>query len=294
MPQQQRVCKQTGVSCGYKITMERQGSHQMIFESHAHYDDKAFDEDREQLLSAMPENGIAYIINVGASLKSTESTIALTRKYPFVYGAAGVHPNETGALNEERFAWLGQQCRQPKVVAVGEIGLDYYWDEPSRDIQKKWFERQLELAGEVCKPVIIHSRDAARDTYDIMAAKGASEIGGVIHCYSYSADMALDYVKMGFYIGIGGVVTFKNARKMREVVEAVPLERILLETDSPYLAPAPYRGKRNSSLYLPLIAREIARIKGVDCEQVVRQTCASAKRLFGIKDEQTAGTPAFV
>lgn len=256
----------------------------MIFESHAHYDDKAFDEDRESLLSAMRENGIAYIVNVGASLESTETTIALTRKYPFIYGAAGVHPNETGALNEENFVWLEQQCRQPKVAAVGEIGLDYYWDKPSRETQKKWFERQLDLAREVQKPVIIHSRDAAKDTYDIMTAKNASEIGGVIHCYSYSADMALDYVKMGFYIGIGGVVTFKNARKMKEVAEAVPLERILLETDSPYLAPAPYRGKRNSSLYLPLIAKELSQIKGIDYEQVVRQTCENAKRLFGIKD----------
>lgn len=256
----------------------------MIFESHAHYDDKAFDEDRESLLSAMRENGIAYIVNVGASLESTETTIALTRKYPFIYGAAGVHPNETGALNEENFVWLEQQCRQLKVAAVGEIGLDYYWDKPSRETQKKWFERQLDLAREVQKPVIIHSRDAAKDTYDIMTAKNASEIGGVIHCYSYSADMALDYVKMGFYIGIGGVVTFKNARKMKEVAEAVPLERILLETDSPYLAPAPYRGKRNSSLYLPLIAKELSQIKGIDYEQVVRQTCENAKRLFGIKD----------
>lgn len=256
----------------------------MIFESHAHYDDKAFDEDREALLSVMRENGIAYIVNVGASLESTETTIALTRKYPFIYGAAGVHPNETGALNEENFAWLEQQCRQPKVAAVGEIGLDYYWDKPSHETQKKWFERQLDLARDVQKPVIIHSRDAAKDTYDIMTAKNASEIGGVIHCYSYSVDMALDYVKMGFYIGIGGVVTFKNARKMKEVAEAVPLERILLETDSPYLAPAPYRGKRNSSLYLPLIAKELSQIKGIDYEQVVRQTCENAKRLFGIKD----------
>lgn len=256
----------------------------MIFESHAHYDDKAFDEDRESLLSVMRENGIAYIVNVGASLESTETTIALTRKYPFIYGAAGVHPNETGAFNEENFAWLEQQCRQPKVAAVGEIGLDYYWDKPSHETQKKWFERQLDLARDVQKPVIIHSRDAAKDTYDIMTAKNASKIGGVIHCYSYSADMALDYVKMGFYIGIGGVVTFKNARKMKEVAEAVPLERILLETDSPYLAPAPYRGKRNSSLYLPLIAKELSQIKGIDYEQVVRQTCENAKRLFGIKD----------
>ncbi|MCM1184886.1 MAG: TatD family hydrolase [Roseburia sp.] len=254
----------------------------MIFESHAHYDDEAFDGDREVLLSAMRENGIAHIVNVGASLESTASTIALTQKYPFIYGAAGVHPNETGALNEERFVWLAGQCRQPKVVAVGEIGLDYHWDEPSQEIQKKWFERQLDLARALKKPVIIHSRDAAKDTYDIMTAKRASEIGGVVHCYSYSAEMALDYVKMGFYIGIGGVVTFKNAKKMKEVAKAVPLERILLETDSPYLAPAPYRGKRNSSLYLPLIAKEIAEIKNIEYDAVTEQTDRNARKLFGI------------
>ena len=160
----------------------------MIFESHAHYDDDAFDEDREQLLSSLQENGIEYVINVGASLKSTASTIELTNCYPFIYGAAGVHPSETAELNEENFKWLAQQCRQSKIVAVGEIGLDYYWKEPEHEIQKIWFERQLELAREVKKPVIIHSREAAKDTYDIMCAHKASELGGVIHCYSYSAE----------------------------------------------------------------------------------------------------------
>ena len=176
----------------------------MIFESHAHYDDEAFDEDREQLFYSMQEHGIEYIVNVGASLKSTETTVALTRQYPFIYGAAGVHPSETTELNEENFKWLTAQCAEPKVVAVGEIGLDYYWEEPDHEIQKKWFIRQLELARSCHKPVIIHSRDAAKDTYDIMTAQKAQEIGGVIHCYSYSAEMALDYIKMGFYIGIGG------------------------------------------------------------------------------------------
>lgn len=255
----------------------------MIFESHAHYDDEAFDEDRDALLSSMQENGIAYIVNVGASLKSTASSIELAKKYLFVYAAAGVHPNETGELNEENFVWLAGQCRHPKVVAVGEIGLDYYWDKPEQDIQKKWFERQLDLARSVKKPVIIHSRDAAKDTYDIMVSKNASEIGGVVHCYSYSAEMALAYVEMGFYIGIGGVVTFKNGRKMKEVVETVPLERILLETDSPYLSPEPNRGKRNSSLNLCYIAQKIAEIKGIPYEEVIKATTENAKRMYDIK-----------
>lgn len=254
----------------------------MIFETHAHYDDEAFDEDRDTLLSSMQENGIEYIVNVGASLKSTAASIALAQKYPYIYAAAGVHPNETGELNEESFAWLKNQCFLEKVVAVGEIGLDYYWDEPAREVQKIWFERQLDLAREVKKPVIIHSRDAAKDTFDIMKAKNADEIGGVIHCYSYSAEMALDYVEMGFYIGIGGVVTFKNGKKMKEVVEAVPIERILLETDSPYLSPEPNRGKRNSSLNLPYVAQKIAEIKGLSYDEVVELTKQNAKHMYHI------------
>ena len=252
----------------------------MIFESHAHYDDDAFDEDREQLLSSLQENGIEYVINVGASLKSTASTIELIKRYPFVYGAAGVHPSETAELNEENFKWLAEQCKQTKIVAVGEIGLDYYWEEPEHEIQKIWFERQLELAREVKKPVIIHSREAAKDTYDIMCAHKASELGGVIHCYSYSAEMALDFVKMGFSIGIGGVVTFKNAKKLKEVVEYTPLERIVLETDAPYLAPTPYRGKRNCSLYLTHVAEEIAALKGVTVEEVCATTYQNSKDVY--------------
>lgn len=254
----------------------------MIFETHAHYDDEAFAQDRDTLLSAMPGHGIGFIVNVGASLDSTAKSIALAGKYSFVYAAAGVHPSETAELNEENFSRLRSLCLEKKVVAVGEIGLDYYWGEPAHDVQKKWFERQLGLAREIKKPVIIHSRDAAKDTYDIMAANKAAEIGGVVHCYSYSAQMALDYVRMGFYIGIGGVVTFKNGRKMREVAEAVPLGKILLETDSPYLAPEPHRGKRNSSLNLPYVAEEIARIKGVSYDEVVEVTAGNAKKVYRV------------
>lgn len=254
----------------------------MIFETHAHYDDEAFDEDRDALLSSMCENGIEYIVNVGANLKSTGTSIKLAQKYPFIYAAAGVHPSDTGELDEKGFAWLKKQCLFEKVVAVGEIGLDYYWDNAERGVQKLWFERQLDLAREVKKPVIIHSRDAAKDTFDIMTAKNAEEIGGVIHCYSYSPEMALDYVKMGFYIGIGGVVTFQNGKKLKEVVEAVPIERILLETDSPYLAPVPNRGKRNTSLNLPYIAQKIAEIKGISYDEVVAVTAENAKKMYKI------------
>lgn len=256
----------------------------MIFESHAHYDDEKFDEDRDSLLTAMPENGIEYIINVGASLATTRNTIELTKKYPFIYGAVGVHPSDTAELKEENFAWLKSTCSLPKIVAVGEIGLDYYWDEPDREIQKKWFRRQLELAKEENLPIIIHSRDAAKDTLDIMKEMECNKMTGVVHCFSYSKEIAREILDMGFYLGIGGVVTFQNAKAIKEVVEYAPLDRILLETDSPYLAPAPHRGKRNSSLYIPLIAQEIAGIKEIEYDEIIRTTNKNAKKLFRISE----------
>ena len=252
----------------------------MIFESHAHYDDDAFAEDREQLLASLPENGIGTVINVGASIGSCKTTVELIQKYPFMYGAVGVHPSETAELNEENFAWLKQLCSGEKIVAVGEIGLDYHWEEPEPAIQKQWFARQLELAVEVNLPVIIHSREAAKDTLDIMKASHAQETGGVVHCYSYTKEMAREYLNMDYYFGIGGVITFKNAKKLKEAVDYIPLEKILLETDSPYLAPEPNRGKRNSSLNIPYIAQEIAQLKGVTYEEVVRVTEENARRLF--------------
>lgn len=255
----------------------------MIFESHAHYDDDAFDEDRQALLSSLKDKGIEYVINVGASIQTTKNTIALTEKYSFIYGAAGVHPSETDELDEDNFAWLKKQCALPKIVAVGEIGLDYYWDEPDKRIQKKWFKKQLQLAKETALPVVIHSRDAARDTLDIMKAERADEIGGVIHCFSYTKETAREYLDMDFSFGIGGVVTFHNAKKLKEAVAYIPMDKILLETDSPYLAPMPNRGKRNSSLNLPYIAQEIAAIKGLPYEEVVRITSENARKLFRIE-----------
>lgn len=254
----------------------------MIFESHAHYDSSKFAEDREELLSSMQENGIGTIVNVGATWKSVKTVLELAEQYSFVYAALGLHPDEVGDLNEERFAILKAECQKDKVVAVGEIGLDYYWDNESHDLQEKWFIRQLELAKELDLPVIIHSRDAAEDTLKIMK-EHAVGMRGVIHCFSYSKEMAAEYVKMGFHIGVGGVVTFKNGKKLKEVVEAIPLERILLETDCPYLAPEPHRGKRNSSLYIPHIAEEIANLKGITYEEVVAQTEQNAKILFGVQ-----------
>ena len=254
----------------------------MIFETHAHYDDEAFDGDRDELLKKMHDHGIGKIINVGASLKGVRDTAALTEKYSFVYGAAGIHPDEVGNLTEEDMKEMRSLCSKEKIVAVGEIGLDYYWDKENHDVQKKWFVRQMDLAKETELPIIVHSRNAAKDTLDIMKAERADHLKGVIHCYSYSVEMAREYVKMGYYIGIGGVVTFKNAKKLVNVVKEIPLTSIVLETDCPYLAPVPYRGKRNSSLYLPYVAEKIAEIKGVSTEEVVRQTEENSRMLYDL------------
>ena len=256
-----------------------------IFDTHAHYDDEAFDEDRDALLAELPENGIARVVNVGASLASCGRTIELMNRYDYIYGAIGVHPSETAELNDEAFEWLRQQCQPEKCVAVGEIGLDYYWDEPDRELQKEWFRRQLNLARELAKPVIIHSRDAAKDTVDLMTEVHAEEIGGVIHCYSYTKETAEVFLKMGFYFGIGGVLTFKNAKKLKEAVAYIPLDRIVLETDCPYLAPEPNRGKRNSSLNIPYVVKALAEIKGVEEETVRKAAWENAHKLYRLKNK---------
>lgn len=251
-----------------------------IFDTHAHYDDEAFDEDREQLLAELPHQGIAKVVNVGASLHSCKKTLQLMEAYDYIYGAIGVHPSETAELNEESFQWLRKQCLHEKCVAVGEIGLDYYWPEPDASVQKEWFVRQLYLARELGKPVVIHSRDAAKDTADMMVAEKAGEMGGVVHCYSYSKETARTFLDMDFYFGIGGVVTFKNSRKLKEAVEYIPLEKLVLETDCPYLSPDPFRGKRNSSLHLPYVVEAIAQLKQVTPEEVRRQTWENAHVLY--------------
>ena len=254
----------------------------MIFETHAHYDDERFDEDRDMLIEKLFQKNICNIINVGASIESTKTTIALAKKYENMYAAAGVHPSDIAGLNEETLAWLKEQTKDPKVVAVGEIGLDYYWDkeEEVQKAQRYWFAQQMELARKSQLPVIIHSRDAAEDTMRVMKEVHAEEIPGVIHCYSYSPEMAKEFIKMGYYIGVGGVVTFKNAKKLKETVMQIPLERILLETDSPYMAPEPHRGSRNDSRNLVYVVEKIAELKGITAKEVENATLANARKLF--------------
>ncbi len=257
----------------------------MIFDTHAHYDDEAFDGDREELLSSMEGSGIGRIVNVCASPESLDATVKLTEEYPFIYGAVGIHPDDAPRVDEELLSRIRKLLSLPKVVAVGEIGLDYHWhkEEEERALQRSVFRAQMDLARQEKKPFMIHSREAAADTLIIVKefmARGMS--GGILHCFSYEKEMALEYVKMGLYLGVGGVVTFKNARKLKEVVEAVPLSSLVLETDCPYMAPEPYRGRRNSSLYLPYVVQAIAGIKGISEEEVIEQTAENASRLLGV------------
>lgn len=256
---------------------------QMIFETHAHYDDEAFDADREELLGSMEANGISRIVNVCASLESLHSTEAMMEKYPFVYGAFGIHPDDADKMTEETLEEVRRCAGLPKAVAIGEIGLDYYWhkEESEHEIQKKMFYAQMEIAREKKLPFMIHSRDAAKDTLDIVKdCMKTPMYGGIIHCFSYGKEIAREYLDRGLYLGIGGVVTFQNAKKLKEVVAYAPLSQIVLETDSPYLSPVPNRGKRNSSLNLKYVAEMIGELKGITAGEVIAATAENAERLL--------------
>lgn len=255
----------------------------MIFDTHAHYDDEAFNDDRKELLASLPEAGIGAVVNVGANLATTASSIALAELYPWMYATVGVHPNDTGELSEGALKWLEEVSRRDKVVAVGEIGLDYHYDDTDRDCQKHWFEQQLLLAQRVDKPIVIHTRDAAQDTLDMMKSDAAKGLGGIIHCFPFGTELAREYLNMGYCLGIGGVLTFKNGKKTKEAAAYAPLDRIVLETDSPYLAPTPFRGKRNDSTLLKLVVKELAEIKGVSEEEVERVTWENAMRVYRLK-----------
>ena len=255
----------------------------MIFETHAHYDDEKFDEDRVELLShLLKENNIGNIVNVGASFRGCKDSLDLASKYDNVYAALGIHPEELDDMTDENLAWIKANANHPKVVAIGEIGLDYYWmkEEDQRAKQRIWFEKQMDLAKELNLPVIIHSREAAEDTLNTIKRYNTQNVKGIVHCYSYSKEIAAEYVKMGWYIGVGGVVTFKNSKKLVETVAAIPLESIVLETDCPYMAPVPHRGERNSSIFLSHIAEKIAEIKGVSVKEVEEITYENALKVY--------------
>ena len=252
-----------------------------IFDTHAHYDDEAFGKDREEILTGLSEHGVGTIVDISAELEGIPDVLALTKQYDFIYATVGVHPSEVYELADSDIVRIEQYARSSdKVVAIGEIGLDYHYPDTEKDKQKKWFAMQIDLAKQIGLPIVVHSRDAAKDTLDMIREEGAKETGGVIHCFSYEWEMARLYLDMGFYIGIGGVVTFKKARKLKEIAQKIPMEQLLLETDCPYLAPEPYRGRRNQSALLSYVVQAIADLKDMTPEEVIRITAENARRFY--------------
>lgn len=256
----------------------------MIFDSHAHYNDSKFNDDRDIVLEDITSKNVGLIMNVADSMGSLEKVLDIAEKYPFVYASVGVHPEEVTELTNVDIDTLMEYTKHPKVKAIGEIGLDYYWGDVEKSLQKKWFSRQIELAREVSLPIIVHDREAHGDTVDILRVEKAHEVGGILHCFSGSREMARDVLNLGMYIGIGGTLTFKNARKVKEVAEYVPMESIVLETDAPYLAPEPFRGKRNSSDLIKYVIDALAEIKGISPCEVEEITFQNAKRLYRIEE----------
>lgn len=254
----------------------------MIFDSHSHIDGSKFDEDREAVINRAALNGVTHILNPGADLESSVRAVALAKEHAGVYAAVGVHPHEAKDMDDAMLKMIEQLAGKPKVVAIGEIGLDYYYDFSDRPSQKKWFIEQVRLAKRLKLPVIIHDRDANGDVLEILKAEDAFETGVLMHCFSGSVELARQYVKLGAMLSIAGPVTYKNARKTVEVVEAIDLEHLMVETDAPYLSPEPKRGRRNEPMFVTHTVAKIAAIKGVSVEDVARVTMANTKRFFKI------------
>ena len=253
----------------------------MYFDTHAHYDSGAFNADWKELLASMPQKGVELIVNPGCDLESSRTAVALAEEFPHVYAAVGVHPSDCGEWGEGTLLELRQLASRPKVRAIGEIGLDYYWkDNPPRALQQNVFHRQLELAQSLRLPVIVHDREAHQDCLSIV--REHPQVTGVYHCYSGSLEDAKVLVKLGWMLSVTGVITYKNARKALEVIDWLPMDRIMIETDSPYLTPEPFRGKRNDSGYVHLVAETIAQVKGVPPEEVAAVTLENGRRFFGI------------
>lgn len=254
----------------------------MLFDTHAHYDDERFDDDREAVLASLPENGVELVINAGSDMPSSRKSVELAEKYPYIYAAVGVHPHEAKSLTQADIAELKQLSVNSRVVAIGEIGLDYHYDLSPRDVQRSAFARQISLAKEVGLPFVVHEREACADCLDILRTEGIGARGGVMHCFSGSRETAKILLDMGMYLSVGGPVTFKNNVKTVDVVAYAPLDRLFIETDSPYLAPVPMRGRRNNSAYVRYVAKKIAEIKGIEAAEVVETTKNNAKRFFAI------------
>lgn len=255
----------------------------VLFDTHAHLDAPQFDEDRDAMIARAKEAGVELIVNIGFDRQTIPTTIALAEKYDFIYAAVGWHPVESIHMQEGDLEWIEQLTNHPKVVAIGEIGLDYHWDTSPKDVQHDVFRKQIALAKKVNKPIIIHNRDAHEDVLKILKEEGASEVGGIMHCYSGSWETAKQCLDMNFYISFGGPVTFKNARVPKEVLKKVPLDRLLIETDCPYLAPHPFRGKRNESAHVSLVADMAAQIKEISVDELAAITTENGKKCFHIK-----------
>ena len=254
----------------------------MFFDSHAHLDDRRFDEDLEAVIQRARDAGVTRILNAGANLNRSRQAVKLAARYEEIYAAVGVHPHDVKHMKPGDLEKLEELARDPKVVAIGEIGLDFHYDHSPRDVQRQRFQDQLQLARKLDMPVIIHDREAHGEVFDMIQASGVAESGCVMHCYSASAELALDYVRMGVYISLAGPVTYHNARKAREVAAAVPLEWLLIETDCPYLTPVPHRGRRNEPSYVVKVAEAMAAQKKISVEEVAAQTTANTKKLFRI------------
>ncbi|HBI03145.1 MAG TPA: hydrolase TatD [Paenibacillaceae bacterium] len=257
----------------------------MLFDTHAHLDDEKYVEDQEETIDRARKNGVSYICNIGYNRETIESTLELARRYDFIYAAIGWHPQEAIHMKDADIQWMEELARnEKKVVAIGEIGLDYYWDTSPKEVQLEVFRQQICMAKRLQLPIIIHDREAHQDILTILREEKAEEVGGIMHCFSGSVEMAKECMDLNFYISLAGPVTFKNAHKPKEVAKAVPLDRLLVETDCPYLTPHPFRGKRNESGYVRYIAEEVASLKEVSFEKLAEITTKNAKRVFQLTE----------
>jgi len=255
----------------------------MLTDTHAHLNSESFDGDRQEVIQRALATGVTRIVNVGFNRETIPSSMELAESYDFIYTAVGWHPTDAKDMTPEDLEWIGRLCSHEKVVAIGEIGLDYHWDTSPKDVQARVFREQIRLARKLGKPIVIHNREAHQDILSILREEKAAEVGGIMHCFSGSWETARQCLDMNFYISFGGPITFKNAKQPKEVLAKVPLDRLLIETDAPYLTPHPYRGKRNETSYVRLIAQAAAEIKGISFEELAEMTTANAIRLLGLK-----------
>ncbi|HEK9103433.1 TatD family hydrolase [Bacillus pfraonensis] len=255
----------------------------MLFDTHSHLNAEQFEEDLQEVIVRMKEVGVSYTVVVGFDEGTIKKAMELAETYDFIYAAVGWHPVDAIDMREEHLVWLEELAAHPKVVALGEMGLDYHWDKSPKEVQKEVFRKQIQLAKKVNLPIIIHNRDATQDIVDILEEENAAEVGGIMHCFSGSVEVAKQCIDMNFLISLGGPVTFKNAKKPKEVAMEIPMEKLLIETDCPYLTPHPFRGKRNEPSYVKLVAEEIANLKGISYEEVAKVTTENAKSLFGVE-----------